>query len=90
MSRAFLTIIVPLVLPTALYALWLVSLGRTEPATEWRALPWVWLAGAGAVLMVIVFVTVVQLGGSREGSYIPPHVQNGVIVPGQVVPPASR
>jgi Family of unknown function (DUF6111) len=90
MARAFLTIIVPLLLPTALYALWLASVGRTDPAVEWRALPWIWLAGAGAVLTLIVFVTVVQTGGTREGSYIPPHLQNGTIVPGRVVPPPGR
>ncbi|HXQ53155.1 MAG TPA: DUF6111 family protein [Stellaceae bacterium] len=86
MTRAFLTIVVPLLLPTALYALWVLSIGRTEPAAEWRTLPWVWLAGAGAALAAIVFVAVVQIQGTREGSYIPPHLENGKVVPGQVVP----
>jgi len=88
-TRVFLTIVVPLLLPTALYMVWAASIGRAEMAgtvASWRALPWTWLLIAGAVLVVIVLVAVVQIGGVREGSYVPPHLKNGKVVPGHVEP----
>ena len=59
MLRVFLTIVLPLILPTALYLLWLrvAQWVRREPPTgegiSWAALPWVWLAGAGALLLAV-------------------------------------
>src|SRR5207302_4332 len=49
MLRVFLTVVLPLLLPTALYLLWVATFGA-EPgrsAVRWTAVPWVWLAGAG-------------------------------------------
>ncbi len=89
MTRIFLTIVLPLLLPTALYLIWVASVGRAELAgvtAPWRSLPWTWLLVAGAVLVVIVLVVVVQFGGTREGSYVPPHLENGTVVPGHVEP----
>ena len=89
MTRIFLTIILPLLLPTALYLVWAASTGRAEragAAGPWRALPWTWLLIAGAVLVIVVLVVVVQFGGVREGSYVPPHLENGEVVPGHVEP----
>ena len=53
MFRVLLTIVLPLVLPTALYLAWVRT---THPENDggpirWRALPWLWLAGAGTVLL---------------------------------------
>jgi hypothetical protein len=91
MTRVFLSIIIPLLLPTALYVLWAVSVGRAEiagAASEWRALPWAWLLIAGAILAIIGLVAVVEIGSVKEGTYVAPHVENGTIVPGHVEPPA--
>jgi hypothetical protein len=82
--RLLLTMLVPLVLPTALYVLWAMTLGRHAPSG--RRAPWPWLAGAGVVLAVAVLVTVAETSGSRDGRYVPPHEENGQIVPGHVVP----
>lgn len=92
MTRVALTIILPLLLPTALYLLWAFAAGRlTEPsALVWRGLPWGWLAVCGAVLAAAVLVLVSQLGGVRNGSYVPPHVEDGRVVPGHIQPPAGR
>ena len=89
MTRFFVTVLLPLVLPTLLYALWSGSLGRTgQPGqeAEWRRLPWTWLAALGVILAGAVVIAVVQIGGSRGGVYVPPHLQNGVVVPGHVEP----
>lgn len=91
MTRVFLTIGVPLLLPTALYLLWAASMSRAgmaSTASEWRALPWAWLLIGGAVLAVIALISVVEIGGVKEGRYVAPHVENGTIVPGHVAPPA--
>ena len=91
MTRVLLTIVAPLLLPTALYLLWAASLSRAgmaSTASEWRALPWAWLLTAGVILAIIALVAVVEMGGVKEGRYVPPHVENGMIVPGHVTPPA--
>ena len=92
MTRVALTVILPLLLPTALYLLWALAAGRlAEPsALVWRSLPWIWLAVCGAVLAAAVLVLVSQLGGVRNGSYVPPHVEDGRVVPGHMQPPAGR
>lgn len=93
MLRVFLTIILPLLLPTVLYLLWISTLGSPEErgAVRWTTLPWVWLAGAGVVLLAIVLVVVtVHFGSSQEGVYVPPRWQNGRIVPGHIEPKPSR
>jgi hypothetical protein len=90
MTRVALTVILPLLLPTALYVLWLASFGRADAgaASAWRALPWPWLVIAGVGLTAAVLAAVVEFGGNGNGTYVPPHVENGRIVPGHVVPSA--
>jgi hypothetical protein len=90
MTREFLTIVLPLLLPTALYLLWAVSVGRAQTAdaaSMWRGFPWIWLTLAGVALVAVVVALVVQFDDSRTpGTYVPPRVENGEIVPGHVVP----
>lgn len=89
MVRVFLTIVLPLLVPTALYLLWVSTLGAPHDggAVAWNSLPWVWLAGAGAVLLVIVLLVVtVGFGTSQEGVYVAPRYVNGHIVPGHIEP----
>jgi len=89
MPRVLLTIVLPLLLPTAVYLLWVTTLrpsGRNRP-TSWRALPWVWLAGIGvALLALVLFVVTVHFGRPQEGVYVPPRSENGHIVPGHIEP----
>jgi hypothetical protein len=81
MGRVFLTIIVPLLLPTALYALWRVLAGKqiNVPAA------WIWLAVAGLVLASLTLVLVsVDFGEPKSGQYVPPHVSGDSVVPGHI------
>jgi hypothetical protein len=92
MLREFLTLIVPLLLPTVLYLVWLRAMRWSESggAVPWRALPWVWLAATGAALTALVlFVVTVHFGTATPGVYVPPHVENGQIVPGHIEPQAK-
>ena len=93
MLRVVLTIVLPLLLPTGLYLLWIATLGPSHEgdAIPWAAMPWIWLAGAGAVLLAIVlFVVTVHFGSPQEGVYVPPRWQGDRIVPGHVEPKPGR
>jgi hypothetical protein len=87
MLREILTLVVPLLLPTALYLVW-VRLARWSEvggATVWQKLPWVWLAAIGVVLTALVLVVVtVGFGTPMPGIYVPPHYDGGRIVPGHI------
>ena len=93
MLRIFATIVLPLLLPTALYLVW-VQLAhwskrgspRGEPV-RWATLPWLWLAGTGVLLLALVLLLVtVHFGTSEPGVYVPPRWENGRIVPSHIEP----
>jgi hypothetical protein len=93
MLRVFLTIVLPLVVPTALYLLWIGVFGeaREGGVPQWMAMPWIWLAAAGVVLLAIVlFVVTVNFGSPQEGVYVPPRWEGGRVVPGHIEPNASQ
>jgi hypothetical protein len=91
MIRAFLTVVLPLLLPTALYLLWAVAMRRAEAAGVGdllRTVPWVWLSAAGVALLAVVLV-LAALGFGRSADtahYVPPRAVDGRIVPGHVEP----
>lgn len=89
MLRIVATIILPLLLPTALYLFWTLVVQRSQPGdpVPWAALPWTWLVGIGAALMVVVLsVVTVHYGTSEPGTYFPPRWENGKVIPGHVEP----
>jgi hypothetical protein len=87
--RVFLTIVVPLLLPTLLYFLYLLVVRRRAVGPQGQAaqelpLPWVWLSVIGAALAAITFFAVAQLDGAPPGSqYEPARVIDGKIQPGR-------
>ncbi len=89
MPREILTLVVPLLLPTVIYLIWLRATGWSETAgaLAWHQLPWVWLALSGVALTAIVLVVItVGFGTTLPGVYVPPRIENGRIVPGHVEP----
>jgi hypothetical protein len=89
MLREILTLVVPLVLPTVLYLLWLRAVHWSEEggAATWPKLPWVWLIVTGVALTALVlFIVTVGFGTAMPGIYVPPRVENGRIVPGHIEP----
>ncbi len=92
MLRVVATIIVPLILPTALYLAWkwLVSSSLRGEA-GWGAFPWLGLAVTGVVLLAaVLFVVTVHFGTSTPGVYVPPRLENGRIIPGHIEPSRRR
>ena len=90
MIRAFFTIILPLLLPTILYFLWILAMRRAQAAGAAQILqqmPWPWLAVAGIVLAgAVVVLVAMRMGSEGSGLYVPPHIVNGKIVPGHIEP----
>lgn len=83
MARVFLTIIIPLALPTVLYLVWRLWLDRSVNFSA----AWFWLLVAGLALASLTLIAVsLDLGGPRHGTYVPPHVSGDRIVPGHVEP----
>jgi hypothetical protein len=86
--RVFLTIVVPLILPTLLYMLYLAARRPRlagQPTAEEKQIPWLWLVAIGAVLMVITFFAVAHLEDAPPGShYEPAKVKDGRIEPGHL------
>jgi len=83
MGRVLLTVVIPLLLPTVLYFGWRFAIGRglTLPSS------WLWLVVAGLALASLTLVAVsVDFGGMRQGTYVPPHLTNGEVVPGHIEP----
>ena len=89
MLREILTLVVPLLLPTVLYLVWLRTVRWQEigGAAVWRKLPWVWLATLGVALAALVLAVVtVGFGTAVQGVYVAPHYEGGRIVPGHIEP----
>jgi len=95
MIRVLLTVILPLLLPTALYLLWASATRRAGPlgVGPLRDPPWIWLGAAGIALLVGVLI-LVAFGFGRSADtahYVPPRTIDGKIVPGHIEPaPAPR
>jgi Family of unknown function (DUF6111) len=93
MLRVLLTVVLPLLLPTAIYVAWIAfvsrSAGRGRVQLGPRSL--VWLALAGVVLLAAVLVTVsVHFGEPVRGRYVPPRYENGQVVPPHIEPLQPR
>ena len=89
MLREILTLVVPLLLPTVLYLVWLRTArwSETGGALAWRKFPWVWLAAIGVALTALVLVVVtVGFGTAMPGIYVAPRYEGGRIVPGHIEP----
>ena len=87
MLRALLQYLLPLLLPFLLYAAYVrLAHGRMPAWLDLDSGQWAMLGGTGLVLLMISLVSWSLLSGSPpEETYIPPHVEDGEIVPGNTV-----
>ncbi len=89
MLRVLLHYLLPLVLPTLLYVSYVYLTDGVTPGWIARA-PWAWLLGAGAALVCVSLITWGLIGGADPASvYVPPHIEDGRVVPGRFVAPES-
>ena len=76
--------------PFALYAVYL-RLEKRDAEAPKRAYPWTPLFAAGLALVAVSFLYLgVTEGAGQRGVYVPPHVENGRVVPGRVEPDAAK
>jgi len=77
----------PVLVPLLIYWLWHLSVARRAvkaglPAPHFREGPWYWAVLASLLTGIVCFLL---LGASSEGmtgEYVPPHMENGTLVPG--------
>jgi hypothetical protein len=90
MLRTTLIHILILLGPTILYVTYLVISGRlklskSHAAATLRSIPWVRLLGSGLILAAASLVALSMLSGDDPGgTYVPPHMVDGDVVPGEV------
>ena len=90
MSRIVLERLTLFAVPFVIYAVF-VLLQRLRPPTPARAHPWALLSIAGLVLFALSFlIWGITAGEPTTGTYVAPHLDNGKIVPGYVVPPEKK
>lgn len=94
MFRLFFTFILPLILPALGYLAWnwlqlrrTLAGKRTEPPPDFADTPWLILAGAGVSLLMVTLLALFLRdgGGSPTDTYVPPHLENGKIIPGRTL-----
>lgn len=91
MTRIALTIVVPLLVPSLLYLLWMCATGRWVVGGGLAALPWPWLLASGVILTALTLIAVsVHYGNSPQSAYVPPRIEGDRVVPGHVVPRTNR
>jgi drug/metabolite transporter (DMT)-like permease len=86
MIRSVFTELLLFLLPFALYAVYL-RLSRYDEENPPHPHPWAGLFVAGLAMVAASFVFWgLAEGGGEKGTYIPPRVEDGRVVPGRVEP----
>src|SRR5690606_33472668 len=96
-TRILFQYVLPILLPSLVYLGWLtyerrrIARGGAGKPTGWRDGPWPLLVGSGIVLAALITLAATLLDGAGiEGTYVPPRVEDGRIVPGHMEPPAPQ
>lgn len=80
--RIVLQYLLPLVLPAAVYAIWMLVAKRQKISLQDG--PWFWLVVAGFALMAGGLAALALTGGSEPGmTYYPSYIEDGKVVPGE-------
>ena len=91
MLRRALFEILLFLLPFALYAAYLKLSKFDSQQQPPHPHPWTTLFVSGLVLVAASFlVWGITEGSGEQGVYVPPHLENGQVVPGRVDPGAKR
>ena len=88
--KLFLTKILPLLVPLAIYAGWLIhahrrahALGTARPNV--RDAPWPIMLLTGLAVLIAGMIALGLFTGEKPGGvYVPPHMENGKIIRGHV------
>lgn len=94
MIRILLFEVLPIILPSAIYLLWLLHARRVAARAgaaqpSFGEAPWIWLAAMGVALAVLLLagVTLIGSGEDRDGVYVGPQARpDGTVAPGHMEP----
>ena len=80
----------PVLIPLMVYFLWLYYVGRKatiegRPILRFRDGPWYWLVLSTLLVGIGCMVLLGTSVEGHKGMYVPPHMQDGKLVPGQVI-----
>lgn len=90
MSRVLVQYVLPLLLPTIIWLVWWLALGRNRSMAEGLTTriehgPWFWLIlGGFALLGLSLIYTAMTHGFDPQGTYVAPRWEDGRVVPGRV------
>ena len=90
MSRVLLQYVLPLLLPTIIWLVWWLALGRNRSTAEGVTTriehgPWFWLILGGIALLGLSLIyTAITHGFDPRGTYVAPRWEDGRVVPGRV------
>jgi hypothetical protein len=83
MARSLLITLLPLLLPLAMYFAWRAVYGTARLPAWAEQVPWVSLLSIGLVLAALTLgVFRLQTGAPPDSQYVPPHYENGTLIPG--------
>ena len=94
MIRIFFTYLLPLLLPTAIYFMFMLPAQRRAKVqgeeVSWGKTPWLLLVGGGVALLCLTLGMLALHDGEPPWSlYTPPHMENGHIMPSEFSDPAE-
>jgi len=79
--------IILFLLPFFLYSIYWRVVLKSGKAKENLVYPWIALTATGLLLVIASFIIwAIVEGGPTDGIYIPPHLEDGEVVPGQFQP----
>lgn len=81
----------PVLIPLIVYWLWQMRARRIAkkngaPEPRFRDGPWYWALLASLLTGVGCFLLLGLTHERNDGRYIPPHMENGTVIPGKVAP----
>ena len=88
--KTFLTKILPILVPILLYLSWLYFARRKAAASggappRLREAPWTILVAAGLGVLIMGLIALGLFAGEEPGGvYVPPHLEDGKVVPGRI------
>lgn len=79
----------PVLIPLLVYAIWMRNMRARarktgEPIPDFRDGPWFWALIASLSIAVIIFLFLGLGHEENRGTYVPPHMENGKIIPGEI------